>query len=87
MNRRKVYIDVAKGVAILLVILGHMNRFFTYEGRLNQVAYWSQLPIFLLGGGYLLRIKEGETAPQPVSGKFYRLILPYFFWGAVICCG
>ena len=70
MNRRKVYIDVAKGVAILLVILGHMNRFFTYEGRLNQVVYSIQLPIFLLVGGYLLRIKEGETALQFVSGKF-----------------
>ena len=79
-NRRKVYIDVAKGVAILLVILGHMNRFFTYEGRLNQVVYSIQLPIFLLVGGYLLRIKEGETALQFVSGKFYRLIQPYFFF-------
>lgn len=80
MNRRKVYLDVAKGVAILLVILGHMNRFFTYEGRLNQVVYSVQLPIFLLVGGYLLRVKEGETAAQFVSGKFYRLIQPYFFF-------
>ena len=33
---RKVYLDVAKGLAILLVILGHMNRFFSYQGRLMQ---------------------------------------------------
>ncbi len=77
---RKVYIDMAKGVAILLVILGHMNRYFDYGGKLNQLVYSIQLPVFLLVGGYLLRIKEGESVLQFVSGKFYRLIQPYFFF-------
>ena len=58
---RKVYLDVAKGLAILLVILGHMNRFFSYQGRLMQVVYSVQLPMFLLIGGYWMRVKEGES--------------------------
>ncbi|MDO5415871.1 MAG: acyltransferase family protein, partial [Lachnospiraceae bacterium] len=79
-EQRKVYIDVAKGIAILLVILGHMNRFFEYDGRLNQVVYSVQLPVFLLIGGYWLKIREGESPAQFVTKKFYRLLQPYFFF-------
>ena len=78
---RKVYLDVAKGLAILLVILGHMNRFFSYQGRLMQVVYSVQLPMFLLIGGYWMRVKEGESPGQFFSKKFYRLLQPYFFYG------
>lgn len=83
MNRkkRKVYIDVAKGFAILLVILGHMNRFFSYEGRLMQVVYSVQLPLFLILGGYWMRVKDGEPPGQFFTKKFYRLLQPYFFYG------
>lgn len=77
---RKTYIDIAKGISILLVILGHMNRFFEYDGRLNQVVYSVQLPVFLLIGGYWLRLKEQETPMEFLAGKFYRLMQPYFLF-------
>lgn len=77
---RKTYIDVAKGIAILLVILGHMNRFFEYNGRLNQMVYSVQLPVFLVIGGYWMRLKQGESPMQFVEKKFYRLLQPYFFY-------
>lgn len=79
-GKRKMYIDVAKGMAILLVILGHMNRFFDYNGRLNQLVYSVQLPVFLLIGGYWMKLKEGESPFQFLSKKFYRLLQPYFFF-------
>lgn len=79
-NMRKTYIDIAKGIAILLVILGHMNRFFEYNGRLNQIVYSIQLPVFLLIGGYWLRLKENESPMEFLAGKFYRLIQPYFLF-------
>lgn len=77
---RKRYIDVAKGIAILLVILGHMNRFFEYDGRLNQMVYSVQLPVFLVVGGYWMRLKSGESPMQFLEKKFYRLLQPYFFY-------
>ena len=82
-KKRELYLDGVKGVAILLVILGHMNRFFTYEGRMNQMVYSVQLPLFLILGGYLLRIREGESFPSFVSRKFYRLMQPYFAFAFV----
>lgn len=86
-KKRKVYIDVAKGFAILLVILGHLDRFFSYQGRLNQMVYSVQLPVFLLIGGYWMRVKDGESPVQFLSKKFYRLLQPYFFYGglSIIC--
>lgn len=78
--KRKTYIDVAKGIGILLVILGHMNRFFEYNGRLNQIVYSVQLPIFLLIGGYWMRLKEGEGPLEFAAKKFYRLLQPYFIF-------
>lgn len=82
-KNRKVYLDVAKGFAILLVILGHMNRFFSYQGRMMQIVYSVQLPMFLLIGGYWMRVKEGESPGQFFSKKFYRLLQPYFFYGGL----
>ncbi|MDO4330346.1 MAG: acyltransferase family protein [Lachnospiraceae bacterium] len=78
--KRKTYIDVAKGIAILLVILGHMNRFFDYDGRLNQMVYSVQLPVFLVIGGYWMRLKQEESPVQFLEKKFYRLLQPYFFY-------
>ncbi len=77
---RKTYIDIAKGIGILLVILGHMNRFFSYEGRLNQIVYSVQLPVFLIIGGYWMRLKAGESPLAFAAGKFYRLMQPYFLF-------
>lgn len=80
MIQRKRWIDVAKGIGILLVILGHMNRFFEYDGRLNQMVYSVQLPIFLIIGGYWAERREGEGFRSFLSKKFYRLVQPYFLF-------
>ena len=51
---RKVYLDVAKGLAILLVILGHMNRFFSYQGgkflEPRKCTDITQFQIWILAG-------------------------------------
>lgn len=78
MKQRTLWIDVAKGIGILLVILGHMNRFFSYDGRMNQIIYSVQLPIFLVIGGYWMERKD--SFHFFLSKKFYRLIQPYFLF-------
>lgn len=78
MKQRTLWIDVAKGIGILLVILGHMNRFFEYDGRMNQIIYSVQLPVFLLLGGYWM--EKRERFFTFFSKKFYRLVQPYFLF-------
>lgn len=77
-NQRKLYFDIAKGIGIILVVLGHMQQFFSYDGRMTMIIYSVQLPLFLIIGGYWMSVKENETASGFVSKKFYRLIKPYF---------
>lgn len=79
-KQRNLYLDIAKGIGIILVVLGHMQQFFSYEGRMTQIIYSVHLPLFLIIGGYLMAVKETETASEFVTKKFYRLIQPYFYF-------
>ena len=50
-QERKLYLDIAKGIGILLIVLGHQN-YFSYDGRLCTLVYSFHLPLFILLGGY-----------------------------------
>lgn len=80
MKTRRIDLDIAKGIAIILVVMSHMHQFFAYEGRFYQMAYSVNLPVFLLLGGYWMEVKEGETFQKFAEKKFYRLIKPYFIF-------
>lgn len=67
---RQQWIDRAKGVAMLMVVLGH-----TY-GKAHFV-YGIHLVIFFILAGYLLKPREITT--DFVAAKFKRLMVPYFY--------
>lgn len=67
--------DVAKGICMLSVILGHMG-----SSWLNRIVFMYDLPVFFLIAGYFLKKKSGEWAF--IRGKAKRLLIPY----AVTCC-
>ena len=77
---RLVYIDIAKGIGILLVLLGHL---LDNGHWLKSVIYTFHMPLFFIVSGMVLR-------PQPVIRKIRNRItdtlVPYFIW-AVIFCG
>lgn len=51
-NERIVWIDIAKGIAILLVVLGHnLNE----ENVLRMCVYSFHVPLFLIIGGFFIR--------------------------------
>jgi len=63
-KKRFEYIDVAKGLGILLVIFGHL---YPCGGRLSSVIFSFHMPLFFFLSGIFARSAEGE--------KFF----PYFF--------
>ena len=80
--KRTVYIDIAKGIAILSVVLLHVDFVYPKLSFINISAmlgwYW-HVPVFFLIGGFFL--KE-ERLLQPVSfikGKFKSLYLLAFY--------
>lgn len=77
MNGRIEWVDTARGIGLLLVILGHLK--FPY---LSSWIYTFHMPLFFFISGLLYSDKG--TFLQFVNKKFQRLVIPYFVLGAVI---
>ena len=75
-STRDVWIDNAKGIAMLLIIIGHVSGDLT--GLLSfQFVYGIHLTMFFLLSGYTL--KKKPFTMDYVNLKFSRLMTPYFY--------
>ena len=73
---REKWIDNAKGIAILLVILGHVSG--ELKGVWNfQFVYGIHLVVFFLLSGYTF--KKKNLTKDFINKKFVRLMIPYFY--------
>ena len=72
-NKRIEWIDIARGIAILFVIIGHSlgNYFSSYFANLIYVFH---MPIFFVLSGYLYRRKNKKNF---LHSSFFNLIMPY----------
>lgn len=76
MEDRIKWIDSAKGISILLVIIGHVGG--GLEGVWNfDWVYGVHLVMFFLLSGYTL--KKKEITREFLNMKFRRLMVPYFY--------
>lgn len=67
------YIDVAKGVGIILVILGHSMYGNVF---LKNVIYSFHMPFFFMLSGYFLNFER--SIKSSVQKSFRMLLIPYF---------
>ena len=77
------YIDFFKALAILLVILGHVN--FANTG-IKSWIYSFHMPAFFFASGLYLNTEKKVTKQEYFSliqKNTYRLILPYILWGLI----
>lgn len=73
---RKVSVDIAKGIGISLVVLGHMNDYFgAIIPRTYSFIYLFHVPLFFFLSGLFFREKEGFG--DCLKKKFFRLYVPY----------
>jgi polysaccharide biosynthesis protein PslL len=79
-DSRLLTIDVARGIGILLVVLGH-NALFRESGHgLYEAIYLFHMPLFFFVSGVTFR----PTSPGETLRKRARaLLVPYFMMGAV----
>ena len=70
MNERVRYFDIAKGIAILCIIAGHMG-----NGIINNFVFTFHVPIFFLISGYFL--KNNTSLKEFALKKYKQLIRPY----------
>ena len=78
MNKRIEYFDIAKGIAMLCIIAGHLE-----NARINQFVFTFHVPLFFLVSGYFLndRLPVKEYAKK----KAKQLMIPYVVaWGFIM---
>jgi polysaccharide biosynthesis protein PslL len=75
-SQRIAYIDIAKGIGILLVVLGHSDLALV-SPYLHQLVYSFHIPLFFFLSGIFF---NPRTTPGPFLKKRFRAILqPYLF--------
>lgn len=80
MGRRFDYVDIAKGLGIMLVIMGHIEHdFVPFCGSVH-------IPLFFVVSGYLYDIDKTEhrTFGENVSKRVKRLVIPYFIYNLLL---
>lgn len=76
MSKRIEYIDIARGIGILLVVMGH-NDFGYVSPFAYQVIYSFHMPLFFFLSGYFL--KTSGTFTDFFKKRFNSLLKPYLF--------
>lgn len=83
-NNRKDYLDIAKGIGIILVVLGHCPQVYN---PLKQWIYAFHMPLFFIVSGMVWnRIsheKKGYFNRIFLIDKIKRLIVPCYIWGII----
>lgn len=76
LKNRKNYIDIAKGIGIILVVLGHCLA-YGCQNRIFSAIYAFHMPLFFFLSGYVYKIKEADKF---FSAKLKSLLLPVMFF-------
>lgn len=76
MSKRIEYLDIARGIGILLVVLGH-NDFEAISLFIHQVIYSFHIPLFFFLSGYF--INASISFFDFFKKRFNSLLKPYFF--------
>ncbi len=74
MTDRIKWIDTAKGIGILCVLLGHVN--YPY---LQTIIYTFHMPLFFFLSGFLFSGNKYNTTAF-IKNKIRTLVVPYYFW-------
>ena len=73
-NSRKRYLDIAKAIGLIIVLINHMELSL---GGLNRYLGAFYVSEFFLLAGLTFRVKETETTKEFMIKKAKRLLLPY----------
>ena len=81
MKNRILYVDYMKALAMILVIMGHVN--FANDS-VKAWIYSFHMPAFFFCTGLVLSFGGGAVSlKETFKNKFQRLMLPYLLWGLI----
>ena len=74
MNNRIAWLDIAKGISICLVVLGHTLR----GGTVQRIVYSFHVPAFFLLAGTMCKT---DMVKSRIKHDFLRIMVPYYCFG------
>lgn len=87
---RIAYFDIAKGIGILLVLIGHLQNdtIFSYSPYILSLCSWIfsfHIPLFFMISGMLIAFKKEEEKDlkETVRRKFRSIMIPYFWFSLI----
>lgn len=87
-RERCVTIDIAKGICIILVVIGHFCPDYSPSWwiALNKVIYTFHMPVFMFASGYVFMYtrKTGGDYSHMLKKKVRRLLVPYLSTSVII---
>lgn len=81
--KRDLTVDIAKGIGIVLVIIGHLNHFWGYEDLVPTLIYSFHMPLFIILSGYVFNYHSGLSTKEYCLKRFDQIIKPYFMFAAI----
>ena len=81
-ERRNSGIDLAKGICILLMVVGHSGA----PRLLNDAIYMFHMPCFFIISGWLFKEKYLDNIMSFIKRKVFTLWKPYVTWGLIFLC-
>lgn len=76
-------VDIAKGIGIISVIIGHLNHFFAYEDLVPIIIYSFHMPLFIILSGYVFNYHPEASAKEYCYKRFSQIMKPYFMFAAI----
>lgn len=78
-KERNSYIDIMKGILIILVVFGHLP-FFEYNSRTLTLVYSFHMHAFVIIGGYLSHINKDTKLSTIILKRIKSSLIPYFLY-------
>jgi len=89
--KRNSFLDILKGITIILVVIGHsiqygngikyMNNEVFFSNTVFRIIYTFHMPLFMLISGYLFYFSiTKHQSNKIIKNKIERLIIPIFIW-------
>ena len=83
MNNRNIALDIAKGIGIILVVLGHNWSVLREEGEVYRIIFSFHIPLFLFISGLFL--KDDDSLGRFTASRADALLKPFLGIALLVC--
>ena len=82
MLKRIEWIDIAKGMGIIYVVLSHV---YSIPAALSNYIYSFHMPLFFFLSGYLFFENKYKSVAEFLKKRVQTLVIPYFIFSFITC--